>query len=329
MYVGVLYPVTRTNLTTIFTIDLTNPTVPALANGTVLGVISCETKEKANQPYFWYQSAALPPQNQYYTMVPIQEMRGLGTSTVAVSIDPRKTVNAGTLLVPLLVRLNTLPELGDTSTADVFYKYIPYQTVGNLPDELKLEIVKTSDFVYVTNLGTGASEIIRGEPYAVPAEHIAVNDASVQSDNVFSNVDDLDLINFRIDTGFVKLPGILSQYVGEDMVLSQPINIGDQIGRPYYSDCSLTMVAQAENLTLGTPRKVFVPMIGRVRSDILHPFIRGELVLVIFSKVYKARLENKTGFFEDNGTEYKPGYVENAETAISVYRLTNKPLVRK
>jgi photosystem II stability/assembly factor-like uncharacterized protein len=329
MYVGVLYPVTLNNLTTIFNVDLTNSSVPALANGTVLGVISCETKETIYQPYFWYQSASLPIQNNYFTMVPIKEMSGLGTSTVSISIDPRKTVSAGTVLVPILVKLATLPNLGDTSAANVFYKFVPYQTVGNLPDELKLEIMNMSDFVFVTNLGTGASQIIQGEPYAIPAEHLAVNDSSVQSDNVFSNVDDIDMINFRIDTGFVKLPGILSQYVGEDLVLSNPNNIGDQLGRPYYADCSQTIIAQAENLSLGTPRKVFVPMIGRVRSDIQRPFMRGELVLVIFTKVYKARLENKTGYFEDSNTEYQPGYTEEANTAVSVYRLTNKPLVRK
>jgi hypothetical protein len=70
-------------------------------------------------------------------------------------------------------------------------------------------------------------------------------------------------------------------------------------------------------------------MIARVRSDILKPVVRGELVLVIFSKVYKARTENKTGYFEDEGTEYLPGYFEYADTAISIYKLTNKPLARK
>jgi hypothetical protein len=201
--------------------------------------------------------------------------------------------------------------------------------VNNLPSELTLEVVNMSEQVFVTNLGTGASDLIRGEPYAVPAEHIAVNDATVKNDNIFSNVDDLDFVNFRIDTGFVKLPGILSQYIGEDIVLTNPNNVGDQVGRPYYATCSVDVIAQAENMTKGTPRKVFVPMIARVRSDITYPVMRGELVLVIFNKVYKARLDNKTGFFEDEGEEYAPGYVEYAESAISIYRLVNKPLLRK
>ena len=329
MYVGVLYPVTLTGLTTIFTIDLNTSTVSGLVGGTVLGMISCETKEKTYQPYLWYQASSLPPQNNYFTMVPVASITNLGTSSVIVTIDPRKAVGSGTILVPLLVKLATLPYLAASSVATAFYKFVPYQTVGNLPAELTVEILNMSDFVYITNLGTGASEVIRGEPYEIPAEHIAVNDDSVQNDNTFSNVDDLDFNNFRIDTGFVKMPGILSQYVGEDLVLSKPNNIGDKVGRSFYAVSSVDVVAQSESMTIGTPRKVFVPMVARVRSDVTYPFVRGELVLLIFSKVYKARLDNKTGYFEDTDTEYAPGYIENAETAISVYRLVNRPLVRK
>jgi photosystem II stability/assembly factor-like uncharacterized protein len=337
MYVGVLYPITITSTTSIVQIDLTgsNNSIDSLKDGSILGLISCETKEKTQQPYFWYQADSLPPQNKYFTMVPVQSVQGLsgsiglGSSQINISIDPRKSLGAGTILVPLLVKLNTLPGLSDTSVANVFYKYTPYQTIGNLPSELTLEVLNMSDFVFVTNLGTGASELIKGEPYEVPAEHIAVNDDTIASDNFFSNVDDLDFANYSIDTGFVKLPGILSQYVGEDLTLTLPNNIGDKSGRTFYSTSSVDVIAQAENMILGTPRKVFVPMLCRVRSAITEPLMRGELVLVIFSKAYKARKENKTGFYEDENVEYKPGYVEYAETAVAVYRLTNKPLVRK
>jgi len=330
MYVGVLYPVTLgSTVTTSVTIDLNSTTIAGLVNGTVLGIISCETKETARQPYLWYQASSLPPQNQYFTMAPIASVTGLGTTAVTITMDPRKALNGGIILIPMLVKLATLPAIIGTSVATAFYKYIPYQTIGNLPGTLTLEVVNMSEQVFITNLGTGASSVVFGEPYEVPAEHIAVNDDSVNNDNVFSNIDDLDFSNFSVNTGFVRMPGILSQYIGEDIELSSPNNVGDKVGRPYYSSCSVDVIAQAENVTQGTPRKVFVPMIARVRSDITYPIMRGELVLLIFSKVYKARLENKTGFFEDNDAEYKPGYIEDAETAISVYRLVNKPLLRK
>jgi hypothetical protein len=330
LYVGYLYPVTLNALTTTISIDLSSPgTVPAaLVGATILGFLSCETKEKVQQPYMWYNSRP-GDVSGYFAMTPIYSVTGLGTKSVVITIDPRKAVNSGTILIPMLIKLDTLPGLASTSVANTFYKYIPYQTVGDLPEELTLEIMNMSDNVFVTNLGTGASDIVQGEPYAVPAEHIAVNDDTVQNDNMFSNVDDMDFTNFRVPTGFVRLPGILSQYVGEDLVLTNPNNIGDKVGRPFYSTSSVDVIAQGENMSLGTPRKVFVPMIARVRSDVLYPVMRGELVLVIFSKVYKARLDNKTGFFEDNDVEYAPGYLEYAETAISIYRLTNKPIMRK
>jgi len=331
MYAGMLYPITITGLTTTVLVDLTaEPDDSFLRDGIILGISSCETKETTRQSYVWYMSGNPPDDEKFYTMVPVQSMTGLGTGTVVMTIDPRHTVTTGWLLVPLLVQLNRLPGPPiDTSVATVFYKSVPYQTVGGLPAEMTLEVVKTSDFVFITNLGTGASDIIKGEPYATPAEQIPVNDTTVSNDNIFSNIDDIDLNNFSVDTGFIRLPGILSQYVGEDITLSQPNNIGDKLGRPFYTVCSQSIIAQAESLTLGCTRKVFIPMIARVRSDILKPVVRGELVLVIFSKVYKARTENKTGYFEDEGTEYLPGYFEYADTAISIYKLTNKPLARK
>ena len=330
MYIGILYPISLTTLTTTITVDLSSlPAGSTLLNGTVLGLISCETKEIVQQPYLWYQASSLPVQNDYFTMAPIAAVTGLGTSTVTISVDPRKPLNGGKIQIPLLVKLANLPGTVANSVATVFYKYIPYQTVGNLPEELILEVVNMSEQVFITNLGTGASEIVRGEPYEVPAEHIAVNDDSVKNDNMFSNVDDMEFSNFTIPTGFVRMPGILSQYIGEDIVLSRPNNVGDKVGRTYYSSCSVDVIAQAENMVTSTPRKVFVPMIARVRSDVLYPVMRGELVLVIFSKVYKARIENKTGFYEDEDAEYKPGYIEQTEPSIAIYRLTNKPLLRK
>ncbi|MBD3260400.1 MAG: hypothetical protein GF334_01760, partial [Candidatus Altiarchaeales archaeon] len=327
MYVGVLYPLTVSGLQNEIEINLASSTVSSLEGGTILGLSSNETKDSPTQMYIWYKAS--DPAKEYYTSVPVSSVEGLGTSSVTIYLDERKSVNAGQVLVPMIVKQNTLQGVADTSIANVFYKYRPYQPVGNLPTSMTLEIMKGSDFVYVSNLGTGASNIVQGEPYEIPVEQIAVNDESVVSDNMFSNIDDIDFANFSIDTGFIKIPATVARYVGEDITLSNPNNIGDRLGRPFYAACSEDFIIQGENLVLGTPRKVFVPMIGRIRSNVTSPFLRGEIVLLIFSKVYKARLENKTGFYEDQDVEYQPGYYEEVETAVSVYRLTNKPLVRK
>jgi len=327
MHVGVLYQVGSVNGSNVTISIADGPGVPnGLVNGSILGISSCDARDNPMQQYAWYKPSTGV---DYYSMIPIASVTGLGTSTIVVTFDDRKTATSGTILIPILVKLDTLPGITNTPVSSVFYKYVPYQSIANLPSEMTVEIIKNSDFVYITNLGTGSSDLISGEPYAVPAEHIPVNSDEVFNDNFFSNVDDLDFSNFRIDTGFVKLPAIVSQYVGEDLTFSQPNNVGDKLGRPFYKECSSNIISHCEDLTISTPRKVFIPFLARVRSKMTYPFLRGELVLVIFSKTYRARSENKTGFYEDTGTEYLPGYVENADTSIAMYRLINKPLVRK
>jgi photosystem II stability/assembly factor-like uncharacterized protein len=327
LYVGMLYPLTFTTLANQFSLELAASPVPGMQNGVILGLSSMVTRTSDSQMYAWYKSN--DPGKDYYTALPIASVDGLGTTGITVTLSPDKSINAGTVLVPILVKLATLPGLSENSLAYAFYKYRPVQTVGNLPDEMVVEVLKGSDFVYITNMGTGSSNVVKGVPYDIPAEQIGVNDDTVVNDNMFSNVDDMDFATYSIDTGFVKLPSIVSNYVGEDMTLSSPNNVGDRLGRTFYTDCDVDVYAQCDQMSISTPRKVFIPMVARVRSDVTSPVMRGELVLLLFSKVYKARTDNVTGWYEDTGQEYAPGYTEEAKTAVCVYRLTNKPLVRK
>ena len=327
LYVGMLYPLTFTSLQNQFTINLATSAVPGLQNAVILGLSSMSTKTSPNQMYAWYKSNEVG--KDYYTALPIASVEGFGTVAITASLSPEKSINAGTVLVPILVKLSTLPALSETSQAYAFYKFRPVQTVGNLPEELTLEIMKGSEFVYITNMGTGSSNFVKGVPYIIPAEQIAVNDDTVVNDNMFSNVDDMDFATYSVDTGFIKHPAIVSNFVGEDITLSAPNNVGDRLGRSFYTACDTQVYAQCESMAISTPRKVFVPMIGRVRSSTISPLVRGELVLLVFSKVYKARVDNVTGWFDDEDQEYAPGYTEEAKTAICVYRLTNKPLTRK
>jgi len=327
LYVGMLYPITSTSLQNSFVIDLSTSAIPGMQNGIVMGLSSMATRSSPNQMYAWYKSN--DPGKSYFTVLPIASVDGLGTTTVTATLSPEKSISAGTVLVPILVKMATVPNLSANSQANVFYKYRPVQTVGSLPSEMKLEILKGSDFVYITNLGTGSSAVVKGVPYEVPAEQIGVNDNSVVNDNMFSNVDDMDFATYSVDTGFVKLPATITSYVGEDMTLSAPNNAGDRMGRSFYTSCDIDVYAQCDSMAISTPRKVFLPLLARVRSALTSPVVRGEIVLVLFSKVYKARTENVVGWFADDNEEYAPGYIEEAKTAICVYRLTNKPLVRK
>jgi photosystem II stability/assembly factor-like uncharacterized protein len=351
IYTSVLFPVMlNTDDQRSFEIDLNNQTpiqadIPysgfpeflgmnELIGGSILGLSTIQTDDSNNQLYVWYQENSGSMQ---FTALPIESIAatdddpdntGLGTSSVVVNIDRSVTTHEGLVYVPMLVKQATLPSLGDTSIAYATYYFRPYQTLNTLPDTLSVEIMKSYENVYVSNLGTGSTPIIRGEPYQNPIEHIPVNDPNFLNENIFSNVDDLDFINFSVDSGFVKLPAIISRTLGKTITLSNPNNVGDKLGRAYYTECSEDFRAQSEDLTIATPRKVFVPMIARIRSAITTPFLRGELVLLIVSKVYKARVDNSTGFYEDENVEYQLGFTEEAETAVGVYRLSNKPIVR-
>jgi hypothetical protein len=316
----------------VLTVDLTQPGAeyPELLDGTVLGLASFRTTEERYQSFVWYRSSEQQAEdpNHPYSAIPVSYTQNLGTSVVTIYLDESAPIVNGVVYVPLLVKQDNIAGLTDQSLAYTFYKYRPFQTVESLPENLTVEVMSTPDFVYVSNLGTGATNLIKKEPYENPIQHIPVNDEELANDNIFSNVDDLDFTNFSVDTGFVKLPGIVSRKIGEDVILSDPNNIGDRLGRTFYTVASQEFRFQAEALIHPVPRKVFIPVLARIRSDITSPFIRGELVLLVFSKVFKARTENEIGIFDDENEEYSPGYFEEADTAIGVYRLLNSPTVR-
>lgn len=314
------------------TVDLTDPgsEYAALVDGIILGLGTFRTTEENYQSFVWYRSSeeAAADNRSPYHAIPVAYTQNLGTSTVTIQLDEAAPMLNGIVYVPILVKHNTLAALVNTSTMYTFYKYRPFQTVEALPSSLTVEIMSTPDFICVSNLGTGGSNKIKKDPYENPIEHIPVNDQELATDNIFSNVDDLDFTNWSVDTGYVKLPALISRKVGEDIVLSGPNNIGDRLGRTFYTECSEEFRFQAETLLHPVPRKVYMPMLARIRSDLTAPFIRGELVLIVFSKVFKARVENEVGAFDDENTEYSPGYFEESKTAIGVYRLLNSPTVR-
>ncbi len=328
LYKSVLYSIPVLAGVKSLIVDLTNLASGNdgdIANGVVLGVSSYPTKEVIYQSYVWY----IPTGGNYFYTIPISLVSGLNTSIATLSIDSRITITGGSIYVPMLVQQTQFSNATSTSEAYVFYKYRPCQALDNLPPEMSLEVLVSSDFLYVSNLGTGGSNLIEKEPYENPIDHIPVNNSTLfVNDNIFTNIVDLELSFDSIDTGFVKLPTYISRKLGEDITLSKPNNIGDKLGRAFYTACNDTFRYQSESLKTPVPRKVFFPVLARVKSDLTNPVVRGEIVLVIFSKMFIARTENMSGEFIDNNTEYTPGYFEKEDTAIAVYRLLNYPTVR-
>jgi hypothetical protein len=329
LYQSVLYKVSISGTQRAIIVDLTSlPSSNDLKDAIVLGVSSFHNRDRSNQSYIWYKSPASTDDYSYSTL-PIDSIENLGTSTITINLMPGSSVlDNGIVYVPMLVKQTAFPSALDTSKAYVFYKYRPYQTVDSLPESLTVEILTSSDYIYVSNLGTGGSNKIKKDPYENPIDHIPVNDPSFINDNIFTNIDELNFTNFSVDTGLVKTPAFISRKLGEDITFTLPNNVGDRLGRTFYRACSENFKFQSEGLVHSVPRKVFLPMIGRIRSDVVKPFVRGEIVLIVFSKAFQARSENEVGFFDDDNIEYTPGYFEEAKTAIAIYRMQNFPTVR-
>jgi hypothetical protein len=253
----------------------------------------------------------------YFKTVPIESATGFGTNIVTIGISPSLTPDS-LLYVPILIKEATFTNVTENSAAEVFYKYRPYQTVDNLPSSLKLEIECVSEYIYISNLGTGGGD--PGTPYRNPLDHIPVNLSSFFTENIFFNIDPLRFSNFEVSSGFLKMPVVIGRHPGEDITLSNPQS--DKLGRSFYSQMSEDTRYTCESLrTLssiesGHPRKVFIPMVGKVKSSITSPFVRGELILVVFSRTVEEDINNETGIFD------------GSETAIGVYRLSNKPILK-
>jgi hypothetical protein len=87
----------------------------------------------------------------------------------------------------------------------------------------------------------------------------------------------------------------------------------DQNSRPFYSQCSQKISFTAEGLQLAIPRKVYIPVIVKVKNSNTI-FTANEYLMAIFSRTILTDKENKTGIFA------------NGNCAVSVYRLQNRPI---
>jgi hypothetical protein len=165
--------------------------------------------------------------------------------------------------------------------------------------------------MYISNLGSGGGE---EGPYNLPIEHLPLNSDSLLNDQRFSNLVQMQLANYFITDGFLQLPiNVPATFFGSTITLSSPSQ--DNFNRIFYSTCSKELKFEGEGLQLAVPRKVYVPVLARVREG-NSIFMDGEYILVIFSRHVLTDSENKAGYFA------------GGNCSIAVYRLPNRPLNR-
>jgi photosystem II stability/assembly factor-like uncharacterized protein len=256
-------------------------------------IIGCSTTDMTaiSQTFCWvtgYTSSIIPV-----------NVTGLGTDTLTISTG----LSTGfAITMQLLIKENSLayPSL------IINYNYAPSQC-QTLPASLTVKPVLVPPSMFVSNLGpTGGSA---GEPYTTPLEQIPINGTMTETD--FCNKIYLQFANMLVSSGFAQMPTIIpGNFEGEALTFSGPL--ADSAARAFYTQCSQDIVFEAEGLQTAVPRKVYIPLIVKVKTA-NSIFIPGEYLMIVLSRAIQIP-ENKTGIFS------------NGNCAVSVYRIVNRPL---
>jgi photosystem II stability/assembly factor-like uncharacterized protein len=292
-------------------------------SGSIIGVSSAERIPLPGEteiilPFCWVDNNnGTDPSNLLGQMHPITNV-SMSASSITFTIADPLTITAATVVVTLQVLVLQSPliyNIQNTTKSDgllIGYYYTPTQAVSELPTTLTMNMVTMPREIMISNLGTGGS-LFAKEPYAQPLINIPVNDPTVLSDDQFYNVEPMRFPTFSVDGGFVELPVFVPGSLG---TLTFSNSTKDAQQRSYYSSCSKEFTFRTEGLLIGAPRKIFVGAIGRVLDSSDNRLLKGEYLLVIFSRNALTDTENFTGF-QNNGN-----------SMIAIYRLPNRPITR-
>lgn len=284
----------------------------SVPGGLALGVSATETESSLTQHFCWF-GPNLTPSFQKMSQFVECTVTGIGTNSIKLTFDDPHT-NDWYVTVQVLVLQNVLNYQAAGDGLLIGYNYNPYQSVSDLPLNLTVETVTKPTVLNISNLGTGGSSFEQ-KPYNHPLIHIPTNDSLVSDDNEFYNMDLLRFSNFTVDSGFAQMPVFIPGSFGEELELSIIAEDSDQ--RAFYSVCSKDFQFITEGIEIAVPRKIFIGVIARVKESSDDKLLKGEYVLLIISRNELLELGNYTG------------YSVNDKSVIAVYRLPNKPIIRK
>lgn len=291
----------------------------AAPNGAiVLGMSKYSTREAIDEQYCWFIESTMRDAyinnsvSSYLQTKRVTVVSGIGTSTLTLRLEDLGTATQGTILVPMLLLSSSLPNSLDSSSAQVYYRSSVYQSVDGTLQDVDLSVVINPTQMFVSNAGSGGG--IRSLNYGNPVLHIPTPD-SITTNASFFNPDGLWIDGCFVETGFTAVPLQDSPIVGGSLILSNPTM--DRLGRAYYRNSDQNLTWSTRPMLKPAPRKVFVPLLVKVNSDVVAPFLRGEVLLMVVSKTLNMQLENVI----DLG-------VASSDTQVALYRLPRMPMVR-
>jgi len=284
------------------------------SSGTILGVTSAETSLALAQPICWL-NVSNTGLSSNDNMVQIKDVTFNGTSITILFYEQVGQVSVDTeVIVQVLTKLSALPYPNDnTDGLMIGYNYTPYQSVPDLPTTLTVEMTTDPSEIYISDLGTGGS-LYDKSPYNNPLVHIPLNNPAMLTDDSFYSVEQMRFPSFSIDNGYVKLPVRVPGSFGKEVTFSTVVS--DTQKRAYYSACSKEALFTTDSMVTPAPRKIFLATVARVTSCPDEKFLKGEYVMVIFSRSALMDTSNYTG------------YKANDKCTIAIYRLMNRPLSR-
>lgn len=301
--------------------------VEAPQGSVIVGLASYPTVSSATNYYCWYTTDDITKfqsgnPGTYLKTVPVDMTQptpvyGFGTSSIILSLksgDGGVPLNTqAQLVVPVYIKDAALENNSSTSTAEVYYRSVVPQTVESLGTSLELEVLGVHGSMVATSLGEGGG--IPGAFYLNPTTVIPVNDSTVATESFYYNLYGMQYQGYTELEGYSTLPLQSYRTVGGSLTLSNPTS--DSYGRFFYKNADKAMVFKGQPLVQGTPRKLFVPILVKVVSDVLSPVLRGEILLAVVTASRNTELENVIKL--DSST---------TGTAVALYRIPGMPLTR-
>jgi len=279
----------------------------SISSGIILGISTTETVTALEQAFCWVDSGA----GDVLTEVTVTNI-----NTDEITLNFSSPIQNATVSFQGLILQSALLYGNDTGNDDgllIGYNYIPYQSTASLPSTVTVKSIMDPKNLYMSSLGTGGSSYNR-DPYEIPLNNIPVNDNIIQDDSSFYNIDLMRFADFSIDSGFIQLPIYIPGSLNEELTLSGIAE--DNLSRFYYNTASKEFKYTAESLRIGLSRKIFIPVLCRIKEASDNKLLRGEYVLVIVSRHALMELDNYVGYeIGDNNI-------------IAIYRLPNRPMAK-
>ena len=191
------------------------------------------------------------------------------------------------LYVGVLVKTDK-GNVATNSSISVSYRSQVPQTLSPLPITMEVSFISCLPSMIISSDGCGGG--YASDLFESPLSQIPLFD-SLNQQSFFYNLYGLTFSSYYEEKGYVTAPLRVSRTPGSIVTLSS--SGVDKFGLTYYGNTSEMIRFKSEDMLIGNPRKLFVPMLVKVESIITSPVVKGEVLLAILSSYECPSLVNE------------------------------------